>query len=172
MGVYSLPDELRPSQPPPSPSQLVLQAEPGGILGSPCVANPLEELGCLIGEGGEGSNSKVGIGAARVHAVQAHICPDTRTPTPRHTHAYLQLPSRPSCLNFPLFPRASPRPLARRSLARRHSPGCREQRERTPYKPVPALLPISSPQGLKFIEMQGRGVAGGCSESEEVASRD
>lgn len=46
------------------------------------------------------------IGAARVRAVRAHPCPDTRTPT--HTRSCFQLPSRPSCLNFPLFPRRSP----------------------------------------------------------------
>lgn len=110
MGVYSLPDELRPSQPSPSPSPLALQAGPGGILGCPCVANKLEEIGCLVGGGGghSSSRSKAGIGAARVHAVQAHICPATRTPTHRHTHAYCQSPPHPSCLNFPLFPRGSP----------------------------------------------------------------
>lgn len=54
------------------------------------------------------SDSKVGIGTARVHAMQAHICPDTRTPTHTHAHASFQSPSRPSCLNFPLFPRGSP----------------------------------------------------------------
>lgn len=108
MGVCSLPDELCPTRFSPSPFPLVVQAAPGGISGSPCVTNPLEEIGYLVWRGGgeSSSDSKAGIGAARVHAVQAHICPDTRTPT--HAHSCFQLPSRPSCLNFPLFPRGSP----------------------------------------------------------------
>lgn len=109
MGVYSLPDELCPPRFSPSPFPACCAGGTRRRFGVPLRYKPAgREIGCLVWRGGgeSSSDSKAGIGAARVHAVQAHICPDTRTPT--HTHSCFQLPSRPSCLNFPLFPRRSP----------------------------------------------------------------
>lgn len=125
---------------PHHPFRSLCRRHPEAFWGPPALQIRLKR-NRLLGLERWGRDSKAGIGAARVHAVQARICPDTRTPT--HTHSYFQLPSRPSCLNFPLFPRGSP-DLWHGGAS--HGAAAREERQRAPYKPVPALLPISSPK--------------------------
>lgn len=119
MGVYSLPDALRPSQPSPSPSL---------ISGVPSRCKQ-DRVNTLLGVvvlfffslfffpfffwGGEG--------AAREQHKSRHRgctcagCASTHMPTHSPTHAWsrrrvagLLVPPRPSCLNFPLFPGGSP----------------------------------------------------------------
>lgn len=110
MGVYSLPDELRPSQPSPSPSPLALQAGPGGILGCPCVANKLEEIGCLVG-GGTHTALAVRKQASGLHVcvlckhtyAQPHAHPRTGTHTPTASRPLTLLALISLC-----FPEAAP----------------------------------------------------------------
>lgn len=172
MGVYSLQDELCPSQLSPSPSPLVVQKEPGDISGSPCVANPLQEIGCLVCGGGGTTHLERfksrhrGCTCARcasTHMPKTHAHPRTGTHTPISSCLLALLALISLC-----FPEAAPTSGTAESRTASRPRLQREERERAPYKPVPALSPIASPKGFKFIERQ----EGSCSESEEVASHD
>lgn len=94
---------------PHRPSRLLCRRHPEAFWGPPALQTRLKRNRLLALErwGREPERFK-----SRHRGCTCACCASTYMPrhmhTHAHTHSYFQLPSRPSCLNFPLFPRGSP----------------------------------------------------------------